>query len=229
MKKVLLLVICLVLLTGCDITITNVVNNDGKVTETVVIEEDINDIYLENQSAEEYSNDLISVYQDTLNEEGYLYSSNVSNNSISVTLTKEFSNMCDYFDNSLFVNASSNIKCQDINGNYEISGSVNYFTCEGDCMEPPVVDNATVTFDLRKKPLSSNASIINDNNYTWDFSSYSSKDFELKVQNNNNVLNNAIRNTSNQTWIIISIIVIFIIITIGFMLFIKYKKTKLKY
>lgn len=230
MKKLLLFIICVLLLTGCDVSITNKVNNDGSVLETVKIKEQISNIYLENEGLEEYKNNMIKVYEDTLYEEGYTYSSNITEDEIIVTLTKQFNNLCNYFNESLFVELSSNnMTCKNENGNYKIEGDIDYFTCEDDCMEPPVIDNAIFTIDFKKNPLSSNSKNINKNSYTWNFNSYSDNKIEFTVKNDEPVLNSMVKNVSPINWIIIFVVLMLLLIIIGFVLYKKYKKTKIDY
>ena len=230
MKKILLFIICVLFLTGCNISITSKENKDGSVLETVEIKEQINNIYLENQSLEEYKNDMIKVYEDTLNEEGYTYSSNITENEIIVTLTKQFNNLCNYFNESLFVELSSNnMNCKNLNGNYEIKGNIDYFTCEDDCMEPPLIDNAIFTIEFKKNPLRSNSKNINQNSYTWNFNSYSDNKVEFIVKKDVPSLNSMVKNVSPIKWVIIFVILMLLLIIIGFILYRKHKKTKIDY
>ncbi len=230
MKKCFLIIICLLLLTGCNASIKNVVNNDGTVLETVEISEYINNVFLEDQTPQELADDLLSVYSDTLDEEGYSYSSSVTDSKIIVTLTKEFSDICDYFNNSLFIETSSNnLSCVSKDTNYQIEGDINYFICKDDCMEPPEVDNATLTINFQEDPISSNANSINENSYTWNFNSTSDTKLELTVKNNVPILNNMIKNTSPITWVVVGLVAVCIFILIGFILYKKYKSNKIDY
>lgn len=230
MKKCFLLIICLLLLTGCNASMTNSVNNDGTVLETVEISEYISNVYLEAQTPQELANDLLSVYSDTLDEEGYSYSSSVTDSEIIVTLTKEFSDICSYFNNSLFVKTSSNnLSCVNKDGNYEIEGDISYFICGDDCMEPPSIDNATLTIDLNKEPISSNANTVNENSYTWNFDSSSDTKLELTVKNNDPILNSMVKSVSPVTWVIVGLVIVCIFVLIGFILYKKYKSNRIDY
>ncbi len=230
MKKCFLLIICLLLLTGCNASMTNSVNNDGTVLETVEISEYISNVYLEAQTPQELANDLLSVYSDTLDEEGYSYSSSVTDSEIIVTLTKEFSDICSYFNNSLFVKTSSNnLSCVNKDGNYEIEGDISYFICGDDCMEPPSIDNATLIIDLNKEPISSNANTVNENSYTWNFDSSSDTKLELTVKNNDPILNSMVKSVSPVTWVIVGLVIVCIFVLIGFILYKKYKSNRIDY
>ncbi len=230
MKKFFLFIVCLLLLTGCSASITNSVNNDGTVLETVEISEYISNVNFEDQTSQELADDLLSVYSDTLDEEGYKYSSSVTDSEIIVTLTKEFSDICSYFNNSLFVKTSSNnLSCVNKNGNYEIEGNISYFICGDDCMEPPSIDNATLTIDLNKEPISSNANTVSKNSYTWNFDSSSDTKLELTVKNNDPILNSMVKNISPTTWVIVGLVIVFIFLLIGFILYKKYKNNRIDY
>lgn len=228
MKKYLLFIICL-LLTGCSVSITSTVNNDGSVLETVEVNEYVSSIYLDDQTPSEYASDLLSVYKDTLDEEGYSYSSSVSDSLITVTLSKEFSNVCEYFNNSLFITSASNLSCaENDDGNYEINGDVGYFICGDDCMEPPLVDSATLTMNFQKSPLSSNATYINDNSYTWRFDSSSNTKINL-VTEKSTTLSEAVNSASPVVWLVVVLLVVILIALIGFVLYRKYKRNRIEY
>lgn len=230
MKKVFLLIICLMLLTGCSASIKSEVLNNGRVIETVNITQNISNLYLGDQVPQEYLNETLSVYSDTLDEEGYKYSSSVTNSEIIVTLTKEFSDICSYFNNSLFVKtSSSNLSCVNKDGNYKIEGDISYFICGDDCMEPPSIDNATLTIDLNKEPISSNANTVNKNSYTWNFDSSSDTKLELTVKNNDPILNSMVKSVSPITWVIVGLVIVCIFVLIGFILYKKYKSNRIDY
>ncbi len=228
MKKVFLLLVCL-LLTGCSASIISTVNSDGSVLETVEISEYVSNVYLDDQSPSEYVSNLLSLYKDTLDEEGYSYTYSTTDSLVTITLTKEFSNICTYFNNSLFIRtSSSDISCTNNDGKYEIEGNVSYFICGDDCMEPPSIDSATLTVNFQKTPLSSNATYINDNSYTWNFDSNSDTKIEI-VAEETVTLSDIVNNNSTLVLIIAGLVIVFVLVLIGFILYKKYKNNRINY
>lgn len=228
MKKV-IIILFVILLTGCRATVESNVNKDGSVTEVVNISENINNVLIGEQTYTEYVNDYIDFYKYTLDEEGYTYSSSITDSEIIVTLTKQFSDVCSYFNNSLFVKTSSNnLSCINKDGNYEIEGDIGYFVCGDDCMEPPEVDNATLTVNLKGKALSSNAPSVDGNSYTWNFDSSLDNKLELVVKDDVTIL----ESITNHKPLLIFGVVFLIIIILSFTAFVllkKYRSNKFDY
>ena len=80
MKKIILSVILIIVLTGCTCDIKTEMKNNGEIKENVLISQNVS------TNASDIVNNYIDIYKDELNNKNYDYSNNSNNNNISSAL-----------------------------------------------------------------------------------------------------------------------------------------------
>ena len=238
MKKI-LIIICILFLTGCTIESNVTVNLDGTIKEEVSILDD-NAIF----KSEVYSMDKmiefnINQYRNVLNFRNYDYDIIKRNKKSGAKFYNDFDNICSYFSNTVFNQyVYKHIKCNETDEHYEIYNDTDYIPYCSNCSDWPSLDDITFKIQFPVKPVETNADEIKDLTYIWKYDKttrnkkiyikLSKKDIEqekleIKVKNER-------KNNIKKIGIIaFTIILIGCIIFIGYNLYKKYKENKMEY
>lgn len=229
MKKI-FLVLLMLLLTGCSANVDVNIHKDYSVTEKISILDNKENIDVENSSYEQYASDFKEFVTQNYNLYGYKYYNAFSDNVISGTATKNYNNICDYFKNSPSItNFFDDVSCVHKSGYYNIIASSNYFKCDNNCVEKPDIDNISLSLTILPKVIESNASEENGNKYVWRFSNNTNNKFNLKLKEN--VINKAVKSTSNATikMLLIIFLIVIAIFVFSYILYKKYKNNRIEY
>lgn len=229
MKKIILVLFVLILLSGCTSTSNVIVSEEGKVTEEVILSENKS-----NFPSDSYVKNMIDNYLQLYEEdmEGYNYEDISDKNYLKVRLSKKFDNICSYFNDSSFVKkALSNVSCKKVNNTYEIKADVNSLSCEGDCLEGPLVDNIDFFLKLPNSAILENADEVENNTYAWHISGNDLNNINLIINNPNIEKVHNKQESNKNIYIIICVIIFIIILILLFIIYLvkKYKKNRFEY
>jgi flagellar basal body-associated protein FliL len=229
MKKIILVLFVLILLSGCTSTSNVIVSEEGKVTEEVILSENKS-----NFPSDSYVKNMIDNYLQLYEEdmEGYNYEDISDKNYLKVRLSKKFDNICSYFNDSSFVKkALSNVSCKKVNNTYEIKADVNSLSCEGDCLEGPLVDNIDFFLKLPNSAILENADEVENNTYAWHISGNDLNNINLIINNPNIEKVHNKQESNKNIYIIIGVIIFIIILILLFIIYLvkKYKKNRFEY
>lgn len=229
MKKNILVLFVLILLSGCTSTSNVIVSEEGKVTEEVILSENKS-----NFPSDSYVKNMIDNYLQLYEEdmEGYNYEDISDKNYLKVRLSKKFDNICSYFNDSSFVKkALSNVSCKKVNNTYEIKADVNSLSCEGDCLEGPLVDNIDFFLKLPNSAILENADEVENNTYAWHISGNDLNNINLIINNPNIEKVHNKQESNKNIYIIIGVIIFIIILILLFIIYLvkKYKKNRFEY
>ena len=98
-KKIIILIIGLVILSGCSVKSEVSINSNNSVEEKVYITENIKKINTKG-TVDSYVNELIDLYGISYKDKKI----NKSKNTVTVILTNKYDDICKYLDNSFFAN-----------------------------------------------------------------------------------------------------------------------------
>ena len=225
-------IFAILLLSGCTSNLNINISKDGKIKESVNIYSPKSVITIENNDYDSILNSYIDIYKEDLITNNYNYNYDISNNNINFSATKNYNDICDYFNSSLFIKNGGSFDCIQEDNVYKINGKISALSCDEDCFESPLVDNIKITISSKLKVLSENAGEKEGNTYTWNFSEGSNDIFSLTLQKNKeDIIRNKIDSiTSNKKAIALSILVIIgVLALVVLILMNKYKKNKIDY
>lgn len=228
MKKYIILLIMLVVLTGCTANL-NINIGDSSISEELYIKELKN--LDDGISYEDYIDEKIS---ENLGSNTQYDVSNINDSDyFGVKMSKKYdTDICSFVQSSALKLVAYDIKCEKDNNKYKITGKASYFTCDEDCFMAPEVSSGTLNITLPVKAISSNASSIEENTYTWNLGKNEKNDIKLEFKMPNKKDNRTTRQSSSKEKklsILIIIIIIGTIVIISIDLYGKYKSKKLKY
>lgn len=229
MKKIILILFVLIFLSACTATSNVEIDKEGKVTEEVVLSENKS-----NFSSDSYIKGMINSYLELYEYdlENYSYEDISDDNYLKIKLKRSYDDICSYFTESSFTKkALSNVSCQELNNTYEIKANINSLSCEGNCLEGPLVDNIEFSLKLPEAAVFENANESEGNLYMWHISEGNLSNINLIINKmDTQKINNNEKEDSN--FILNVFIILFILLLVLFLviyLLRKYKKNKLEY
>lgn len=218
MKKLIITLLCLIVLSGCTAELNADIRKDGSVYETIILSQD-KSVFSKDIVVDNIINNYLEIYKDML--KGYTYEDISTDNYAKLKIQKEYDSVCSYFKESIFIrNSTENLKCEEVDGTYEIFATANAFKCDENCFEPPLIDDATLNITSSKKIISNNADEVANNKYTWKVSENSSSDINLIIKKSSN---NTYKNIVILTLILVSFMTI-----VSLLLVKKYNKNRIE-
>lgn len=236
MKKYLIILICLIMLTGCSTTAELTISGDDKVSEKIYVSEEKSKVDDSGMSLSEYVDSTLD-YFDKSKFSSYNISNYTQGNKAVALFSKESRDLCSSINTSVFKDFFEAIECNETNKYYEFTGKINESCDEEECYESIIYDNIKITINLSEKAIKSNADSIVDTKYTWNIDGKNNKDIYLKIKKNrvdnktsteNNIRNRIVNNNKNMI-IILLVGSILIILLAAIVLYDKYKKNKIDY
>ena len=219
MKKIILLIISCLLLTGCTVNY-NLTIEDNKFTETIkgnVLNEEIK--IDENQTDVNIFYDYISKDQPALNNNNdLLYKKNLSKNNNSLDYFYGFTYDEETINNSRILN-----NCFE-NFKFEEKENIYYFMTDGN-FYCDYTEEININVTTKYKVTYNNATKIKDNTYIWVINNDNKEDFELYIavdktnQSNNSAL----------TWNIIKITCAIVLLTLSAIYLLIIRKKEQQY
>ena len=237
MKKNILIILILLLLTGCKVESNVKMNSDGTVEEHVSVLGNIKLFKSPKYDIEDMIEFSLEEYKTALNYRKYNYIYKIEKSLAGATFNKKYNNICEYFKDTGFNQYVYNhIKCQESDNYIEISNDTEYIPYCNDCSDWPALNDIKFYLTLPIKPVNHNADVVKDDVYIWEFgeSVNYDKKFYLKIDKNSLTEYNENQKKSQKksqkikviSYILITIITI---IVIAFIFYRKYKKNKLEY
>lgn len=211
MKKKLILVLLLLLLSGCTVKYNLSIDEKGIVTEKATAMENSEFFsQYEKSSVGRVVGFLIEPYAETLNSNNYTTESIILTNEGGADISKEYSNAEDYAKNTILTSQFSDKVNYSLNGSdvtLSIKGKLS--GSEQDQSVIPI-DSADVVISLPFKVSDNNADEVVNNRYIWHLKADEEK--EIKITYNKNRIEKKI----NYPVIILVGVVVVIIVIGGF-------------
>lgn len=236
-KKILILLIIIVL-TGCSANASVTVDEKGKVKEEVDVLIPSELISNKKDRIESYVNTAISSFKPVLERRGYSTSIiNIPSGKSGAHVYNSFDNICKYAENTIFSQyLYNNIKCTEEDEYYELKSTTDHIKYCSDCNDWPAIENVNLKITLPVKAEESDADEISGNTYIWkyDEDTLDSKTFYLKI--NKEKLKESEKKLKNKTnfknitvKITLIVAIIFSFLIIFSKLYKKYKNNNLEY
>ena len=227
MKKLILIICLMFLVTGCDVTYNLTIEDENTFDENIVLSFSksttrYNDISF-------YPDNKIPVYPTEKDKK--FYNSKIVENANSYDLIYSYKHDFYSLKNSYFINNCYRDMSITENDNQIIINSGEDFACFiGD--DGLRADSLNINITTKLKVLSNNADTVNGNTYTWiiNENNYLAKNVFLKLEKNNSSVLSDLRDDviqKNSATSIITVIVVLIIIVICLIyLFVREKRNK---
>ena len=228
MKKILLMILCLIILSGCSANINVDVLKNGNVKETVILTAEKSD-FSEDTNFDDVIENYLNTYKDML--DGYKYNDVSTDNMLSFKFEKEFDDICDYFKSSIFVsNNINNLDCDSSGTRYILNANVNNLECGEDCLEGPLIDKATFELSSTNRVIKNNSDNVIDNKYEWNFEGTHDKTINLVIDKSvSSKINNTIKKNNGSFIAILILLPIMLFIILFVILRKKYKENQIDF
>ena len=228
MKKILLMILCLIILSGCSANVNVDVLKNGNVKETVILTAEKSD-FSEDTNFDDVIENYLNTYKDML--DGYKYNDVSTDNMLSFKFEKEFDDVCDYFKSSIFVsNNINNLDCDSSGTRYILNANVNNLECGEDCLEGPLIDKATFELSSTNRVIKNNSDNVIDNKYEWNFEGTHDKTINLVIDKSvSSKINNTIKKNNGSFIAILILIPIMLFIILFVILRKKYKENQIDF
>lgn len=238
MKKIFLLVV-LIILSGCSVTADININYDSTVDENIKIAFS-NSLAVNYDSPEAYAKSYLDYYNSAINYREYEYTISENSNESYVNFHKSSENICDNIRYSLFSQyLYETIECQEDDYYVVIKSSGEQLVSQPQNKKVFNVEDVTLNIKLPISAEENNADYVKDYTYIWNYDEETSaqKNIYLKInktaleQNKLDILENEKQNKTNHIIQIVIGILLFMIIAIsmGFVLYKKYKNNQIEY
>ena len=221
MKKILLLVPLMLLITGCRVKSNIIINKDLTVKETINMTETseyFNIRYKELPSTVIKSLLTSGKREETLIKNGYKYEFSNLEKTPSVLATKEYSSLEEFAKNTIFKNQFYDDIIITINNNIISFKTSDVIPYDEENTELYDVEKCSVTITLPFVVTSHNADNYEkiSNSYTWNFSGDNPKKLELSFDKNKIYIYNI--------YMYISMFILFLIVVIIIIIILKMRK-----
>lgn len=236
-KRILILLI-IVILTGCSVNVNVTMNESGGISEEVDVLTPSSLISDKKDRIDSYLTTAIKSYMPAFERRNY--TSSIINNpkgDSGVKLTNSHDNICKYIENNIFSQyVYKNIRCTDNDGYYEIKNITDHIKYCDYCIDRPSAENINLKITLPIKAEESDADEVNGNTYIWKYDKYTddSKTFYLKI-NKEKLRKNEVKLKKQNKFkniglrIVISVVIIVFALIIFSKLYKKYKNNNLEY
>lgn len=236
--RLLLLLVIVVMLSGCTVTSNIKINPNGSVNESVSILNS-NKIFGSKENAEEVYNRMLQENLQILTFKEYDYNFKSEDNMSGGEFNKKYDNLCDYFGNSAFNQyVYKYMDCKETDEYYEIKNATDQIPYCEECSDWPALGDITLNIILPISATEQNADEINNNTYTWKYDkSTTNKNFYLKVSKADLKANEIVykqkikRNKKIKTGVIITVIILVLagLAMFGVYMYKKSQKNKFDY
>lgn len=238
-KKILILVLAIILLTGCTAKSEVKVNYNGNVSEKVTVLSNTVAFKNDKYSIKQMIEASISNYLKALEFRGYKFETVEGKKESGAYFTNNYDNICSYFQNTGFNQyVYQHISCVEDDKYIIIKNDTEYIPYCENCSNWPSLNKIKLELTLPVNALENNADSINNKTYIWNYDeNTTNKDFYLKISkqelNKNKITvmkQNKDKKVKNMIIVIFSIaLVIGCITIISLILYKKYKNNRLEY
>lgn len=230
MKKLVLVVIGIIILSGCTANVKLTIDSQDNVSEFISLYES-NEIIKDNEmTKEEFINSTFEFYG-TNKANNYIQKKKYNDLDTGVEFSRKSSNICESFKTSSFSDFFSEIDCIEKRDYYEVKAKSDFMICTCECSN---VSDVVLEIQLPEKAISSDASIVEENKYIWKYSRNEQANFNLKIKRHKKSVSNLVKNIKTDSGNLKNIILFFfsIVLMAGLVIIIlyeKYKKNKIEY
>lgn len=238
-KKILILVLVIILLTGCTAKSEVKVNYNGNVSEKVTVLSNTVAFKNDKYSIKQMIEASISNYLKALEFRGYKFETVEGKKESGAYFTNNYNNICSYFQNTGFNQyVYQHISCVEDDKYIIIKNDTEYIPYCENCSNWPSLNKIKLELTLPVNALENNADSINNKTYIWNYDeNTTNKDFYLKISkqelNKNKITvmkQNKDKKVKNMIIVVFSIaLVIGCITIISLILYKKYKNNRLEY
>lgn len=238
-KKILILVLAIILLTGCTAKSEVKVNYNGNVSEKVTVLSNTVAFKNDKYSIKQMIEASISNYLKALEFRGYKFETVEGKKESGAYFTNNYNNICSYFQNTGFNQyVYQHISCVEDDKYIIIKNDTEYIPYCENCSNWPSLNKIKLELTLPVNALENNADSINNKTYIWNYDeNTTNKDFYLKISkqelNKNKITvmkQNKDKKVKNMIIVVFSIaLVIGCITIISLILYKKYKNNRLEY
>lgn len=238
-KKILILVLAIILLTGCTAKSEVKVNYNGNVSEKVTVLSNTVAFKNDKYSIKQMIEASISNYLKALEFRGYKFETVEGKKESGAYFTNNYNNICSYFQNTGFNQyVYQHISCVEDDKYIIIKNDTEYIPYCENCSNWPSLNKIKLELTLPVNALENNADNINNKTYIWNYDeNTTNKDFYLKISkqelNKNKITvmkQNKDKKVKNMIIVVFSIaLVIGCITIISLILYKKYKNNRLEY
>lgn len=238
-KKILILVLVIILLTGCTAKSEVKVNYNGNVSEKVTVLSNTVVFKNDKYSIKQMIEASISNYLKALEFRGYKFETVEGKKESGAYFTNNYNNICSYFQNTGFNQyVYQHISCVEDDKYIIIKNDTEYIPYCENCSNWPSLNKIKLELTLPVNALENNADSINNKTYIWNYDeNTTNKDFYLKISkqelNKNKITvmkQNKDKKVKNMIIVVFSIaLVIGCITIISLILYKKYKNNRLEY
>lgn len=231
MKKIFILCI-IFLLTGCSIETEIFVKPNETMNEKIKIKFS-NNFTINYDNATQYAESYLDYYKKSLDLNNYEYEIKESKNATEVDLIKKSNNFCDGVNNNLFSRyLYTTIKCTENDSFYMIKSVGSQKISLPQNQKEFNIENLKLKITLPIKAEENNADEIDGNTYIWKYDENTKdKNFYIKIsktalENNRKLLEEQEKSKALKNKIITISTVIIILLALGIVSLIFYKKYK---
>ena len=238
-KKILILVLAIILLTGCTAKSEVKVNYNVNVSEKVTVLSNTVAFKNDKYSIKQMIEASISNYLKALEFRGYKFETVEGKKESGAYFTNNYDNICSYFQNTGFNQyVYQHISCVEDDKYIIIKNDTEYIPYCENCSNWPSLNKIKLELTLPVNALENNADSINNKTYIWNYDeNTTNKDFYLKISkqelNKNKITvmkQNKDKKVKNMIIVVFSIaLVIGCITIISLILYKKYKNNRLEY
>lgn len=243
MKKKILILLMLIILSGCTVKENININADGSVSEKTNISFD-NEMAVNYDTPTKYAEDFLKYYNNAIELKNYSYDVSENKSNTDVVFNRKTAKLCDGIKYGLFVdNLYSDIECSEDDYYYIIKSNSQQLLSKP--MSEKKFDVERVELNIKVPiPLEeNNADNVSNNTYTWFFdeNTDSNKSVYLKINKSSLENKNKVekeqktkeetikKNVSNIKIIGVIVVIFALLILIVYTLYKKYKNNKLEY
>lgn len=243
MKKKILILLMLIILSGCTVKENININADGSVSEKTNISFD-NEMAVNYDTPTKYAEDFLKYYNNAIELKNYSYDVSENKSNTDVVFNRKTVKLCDGIKYGLFVdNLYSDIECSEDDYYYIIKSNSQQLLSKP--MSEKKFDVERVELNIKVPiPLEeNNADNVSNNTYTWFFdeNTDSNKSVYLKInktllenknkeQKKNETKEKENKKTFSLVKVILTVLIVFLILgIISYSLYKKYKNNKLDY
>ena len=179
--KILILLILLVLLCGCNIKEKVVVDPYGKVSQEVTVP--IVSSGIKESSIKDYTETILDQYKTVLNVRKYTYDVEYGKTTSNIIFKNSFDSICEYVKNTVFSQyIYKHIECIEDDEYITIENVTDHIDYCGACADWPSLDDVTYSITLPVKSVEDDADMVNNKTYTWKFDKNTTADKEIYLK-----------------------------------------------
>lgn len=185
-KRFLLIIIYILLLTGCTVKSNITINNNGETTEEVYLLNKTENLTSEKYSFEKLMDMMVKPYKKVLEFKQYSYTYEKGKKISGVKVYKTYKNICSYFNSSAMTQyVYKYMSCTENDYYFEIKNATPYIPYCDECSDWPELGNVELRITLPISAEEQNADEVDETTYIWKYDKDTrDKNFYLKINKN---------------------------------------------